>query len=381
MSFIGNYSVFNKTPGRLFSGPSVSDNRCNWNTPGSSRSFYYQDSGNFNTPGGFINTHPLFFYGHPLGTVPPYSWIIPQKAGGMALRVDGSGIIDQTLIPQQPTSVNFTGTGSMASAITGLGNVLCAFTGSSTFTASSIGNGNIVITANGSGGLTATILGNGNISISLTGSGTLSGPASLFLNMICAMTGSGTLSADAALLVSMLCSMTGASTMTASIVGLKQMDASFTGTGSLSGNIVGFANMISNLLGSGTLTEGMQAVANMSMDIVVTGTGLSTANVGQAVWESILSMYNADPNSAAAKLLGASSAGDPWSTSLPAAYTGTQAGNILAQILTLVDELHKIEGLSNGVPMVVTQTNRTAGTINLDITGDGENITTVNRND
>lgn len=48
---------------------------------------------------------------------------------------------------------------------------------------------------------------------------------------------------------------------------------------------------------------------------------------------------------------------------------------------TKLDELHKLQGLAPGLPMKVTPTNRTVDTINLDITGDGENEVTVERND
>jgi hypothetical protein len=75
----------------------------------------------------------------------------------------------------------------------------------------------------------------------------------------------------------------------------------------------------------------------------------------------------------------AASAGDPWSTALPGSYADGEAGKILAQIQTLVDELHKIQGLDAANPMTVTPTSRTAGSIDLEITGDGETSTTVAR--
>lgn len=50
-------------------------------------------------------------------------------------------------------------------------------------------------------------------------------------------------------------------------------------------------------------------------------------------------------------------------------------------VQTLVDELHKIQGLSVGNPMTVTPTSRTAGTVAQTISGDGENTSTVTRNE
>ena len=48
-------------------------------------------------------------------------------------------------------------------------------------------------------------------------------------------------------------------------------------------------------------------------------------------------------------------------------------------IFNVVDELHKIQGLDISNPMTVTPTTRDAGSIHLDITGDGETTTTVTR--
>lgn len=195
------------------------------------------------------------------------------------------------------------------------------------------------------------------------------------------LTGSGSFSADLGSVISMLLGMIGNGDLTASIGGILNMDMDMVGSGDLSADMQGIANMVIEMLGSGDLEATIAGYGNMSIDMVVTGTGLSTSNVGQYVWQAILSEFSANPDSAAAKLLAAGSAGDPWSTNLPASYTGTQAGAIMDRIQTLVDELHKIEGLSLGNPMEVTQTNRTAGTINLDITGDGETQTIVTRND
>lgn len=48
-------------------------------------------------------------------------------------------------------------------------------------------------------------------------------------------------------------------------------------------------------------------------------------------------------------------------------------------IRLLVDEMHKIQGLDASNPMTVTPTLRSAGSIDLDLSGDGENITIVTR--
>jgi hypothetical protein len=151
-------------------------------------------------------------------------------------------------------------------------------------------------------------------------------------------TGSGNLDATASLTIAMLCAMTGNGTLTADIVGLLNASVNFTGNGDLSADVKGVGNMIIDMLGSGDLDATIAAYGNMSIDIVVTGTGLTTSNVGQAVW-SVLAANNNVPLTMGAKLNSAASAGDPWSTILPGSYTGDEAGKIVADLETLIKQV------------------------------------------
>lgn len=54
---------------------------------------------------------------------------------------------------------------------------------------------------------------------------------------------------------------------------------------------------------------------------------------------------------------------------------------LVTQMQGLVDELHKIQGLSAGNPMTVTPALRSAAGINLSISGDGQSSTTVTRSE
>lgn len=219
----------------------------------------------------------------------------------------------------------------------------------------------------------------GGMSMRVTGNGTLTANLIPTINGAIDFTGTGTLSAEAGLVVSMFCDMFGSGSLTANIVGLLNMSVDLEGSGDLEAGMSGFANMLIDLEGSGDLDATISAYGNMSIDIVVTGTGLSTANVGQAVWEALVNQFDGNPDSAAAKLLSAGSAGDPWSTNLPASYADGQAGKIMSQIQVLVDELHKLQGLNQAAPMTVTPSSRVAGDISLTITGDGETSSTVTR--
>lgn len=58
----------------------------------------------------------------------------------------------------------------------------------------------------------------------------------------------------------------------------------------------------------------------------------SAAAIADAVWDEVLSGHLAGGSTGAA-LNAAGSAGDPWTTTLPGTYTGTQAGKVLSDIL------------------------------------------------
>jgi len=219
----------------------------------------------------------------------------------------------------------------------------------------------------------------GGMSMRVEGNGTLTADLIPTINGSIDFTGSGTLSAEAGLVVSMFCDMVGEGSLTANIVGLLNMSVDLEGSGDLEASLSGIGNMLIDLQGSGDLEATIAAYGNMSIDIVVTGTGLSTANVGQLVWKALVDQFDDNPDSAAAKLLSAGSAGDPWSTALPASYVGTQAGNILSQIQALVDELHKVNRLDLANPLTVTPDSMDVGGIHIDITGDGETSSTFTR--
>lgn len=237
----------------------------------------------------------------------------------------------------------------------------------------------------------------GEMSMRTSGTGTLTADLYAGMLMTIDLTGSGGLSANGALIISMLCNMIGSGTLTANIVGLSNMTLALTGSGSLTANMSGFAEMVAALSGSGSLSTNIGAIGNMSVDMVVTGTGLSTANVGQAVWE-YLAALSTDPNTMGGKLNAAGGAADPWGTLLPGAYTTGMAGKIIGDFLDrsvsdgstqtsidalqiLIDELHKVQGLNASFPATTTPSNLTVDTINIDITGDGISSTTFTRND
>ena len=180
----------------------------------------------------------------------------------------------------------------------------------------------------------------GAMSMRATGSGGLTANLYPTRAMAIDLTGSGSLAATGALIISMFASLTGSGSLTANIQGLLNMSASIGGSGSLSADMEGIASMACDLLGAGDLDATIAAFGNMEIDIVVTGAGLSTANVGQAVWTSVLANY-AEAGNAAQALSTASSGGVDynalaaavWQELLEAGFTAADMVRIMSAAL------------------------------------------------
>lgn len=192
-----------------------------------------------------------------------------------------------------------------------------------------------------------------------------------------AITGSGTISGSLSLVIQLACNLLASGTVSASLIGKLEMASALAGSGDLTASLNLIAFVVSELTGSGTISGTFKGNASLAADISSSST-LSPENLAAAVWNSIAASFNT-AGTMGNKMNSAASAGDPWSTPLPGSYLSTEAGGILAQIQTLVDELHKIQGLDASNPMTVTPTSRVSGSIDLEITGDGETSTTVTR--
>lgn len=230
----------------------------------------------------------------------------------------------------------------------------------------------------------------GGMAMRVQAEGTLAGNLVPTYPMEIDLTGAGDLDATAGLVVSMLLALAGSGSITASITGRLNATLDLTGAGGLSASMQGVASMIVGLLGVGDLDATIAAIGDMSIDIVVTGAGLSTANVGQAVW-SALAAANNDAGTMGNKLNGAASAGDPWSTALPGSYASGTAGALLAalqngltagQQAQLLD-LWRLAALDEALPQTVARngntTTITVGSITLTISDDGVGNSTVAR--
>lgn len=169
----------------------------------------------------------------------------------------------------------------------------------------------------------------GGMSMRPLGEGTLAADLIPTRPMTIDMTGSGDLEATAALVVSMACAMTGSGSLTATITGLLDMTCDMTGSGDLTADMEGIASMAIDMLGQGDLEATIAAYGDMTIDIVVTGTGLSTANVGASVWNALAASFNA-VGTMGEKLNDAGSASNPWTEVIESGYTAAEILRLIA---------------------------------------------------
>lgn len=146
------------------------------------------------------------------------------------------------------------------------------------------------------------------------------------------LTGAGQLEATGALAIAMAIALSGSGTLTASILAQLNMSIDLTGSGDLDATLAAYGNMACDLLGAGDLDATIAAYGNMSIDIVVTGTGLTTANVGPAVWSAIAAANNL-PGTMGEKLNDAGSAANPWTEVIEGGLTAADFMRLMMAVL------------------------------------------------
>ena len=187
------------------------------------------------------------------------------------------------------------------------------------------------------------------------------------------LTGSSDFDATAALVVSMLAAFSGSGTLAAEIQGRLNATIDMTGSGDLSADMTAVANAIIALSGTGDLEATISAIGDMTIDMVVTGTGLSTANVGQAVWAAIAAANNG-AGTMGEKLNDAGSASNPWTEVIESGYTAAEILRLLAAVMA-----GKSSGGTSGATTVVFRDlGDTKDRVEADVDGSG-NRTTVTR--
>lgn len=149
------------------------------------------------------------------------------------------------------------------------------------------------------------------------GSGTLVASALAVKLAEADLTGTGELDAIGGLVVQLLADLIGSGEISdADLKAFLQAIASLTGSGAASGTRTGIGALISALTGDGTAeTSTATGTGELDADLVVTGTGLTTSNVGPAVWAALAAANNVT-GTMGEKLNDAGSAGNPWAALL-----------------------------------------------------------------
>lgn len=150
MALLGNYSVLTKSAGQFRSGSTVSDNRSAWGGSGRQRALFFPETANPD------ELTLLRKSGVPSGYSPPYTWLIPQRDGGLGSRreINGLGAVSAALLRVRRSSANIASTGSITTAdlkvlvplvstLSGSGSVSAALRAVSGLVASLAGTGSI----------------------------------------------------------------------------------------------------------------------------------------------------------------------------------------------------------------------------------------------
>lgn len=179
----------------------------------------------------------------------------------------------------------------------------------------------------GVGGLVGAIAGGKNAEATLTGVGALSGTAALIVSLVAAITGSGTISS-------------------AALLAYLNLAAALAGSGDLTGARTAIGHAAALLEGEGEIagTSTATALGTLAAAITVTGTGLTTGNVGAAVWAAIAASNN-DAGTMGEKLNDAGSASNPWTEVIESGYTAAQILRLIA-----VAVQGNASGLEDGTP-------------------------------
>ena len=182
----------------------------------------------------------------------------------------------------------------------------------------------------------------------LTGSGTIGGTALAVKLATADISGSGSLAAVGGLIVQAIADLAGSGDITdGDLKAFLAAVASISGSGGISdAEAAGLGALICAITGTGTAAGSTATgVGELTADLVVTGTGLTTGNVGQAVWSAIASANNTS-GTMGEKLNDAGSASNPWTEVIESGYTAAEILKLLAAVAQ-----GNASGLESGSPV------------------------------
>ncbi len=237
----------------------------------------------------------------PNGALPPVSWVLPRKSGGMVSRtgrIVGSGGV---------SSANGALGFNLDSDLTGSGDITYASGALVMYAVAALVGAGTVTTAQ------LTAIGNTIAALSGQGDITASGQLAQVLLAVAALSGSGDLDGAGQL-----------------VQGLAAV-AAMVGSGDLSGAAGALVGLSATLAGSGAAGGTASALGALSADFVLTGSLLDTSNVGAAVWGAIAAANN-DAGSMGEQMNNAGAGGNPWDTVIESGYTAEEVLRILLAV-------------------------------------------------
>lgn len=177
----------------------------------------------------------------------------------------------------------------------------------------------------GGGGLASTL--------QIVGTGSIGGTALAVKLATAALSGSGSLAAVGSLIVQAIAALSGSGGISsADLKAFLQAVASISGSGGISSaSARGLGALVCALTGLGTVSPTLTGRGEMTADLVVTGTGLTTSNVGQAVWAALAAANNSS-GTMGEKLNDAGSAANPWTEVIESGYTAEEVLRILLAV-------------------------------------------------
>lgn len=180
----------------------------------------------------------------------------------------------------------------------------------------------------------------------ITGSGALAVDALAVKLAEAGLTGDGALEALGSLIVSAIAALTGSGDVTdANLQAFLQAVAALTGSGTAAGPLVGLGELLSALSGAGVAASTLTGTGEMDADLIVTGTGLSTSNVGQAVWSALAAANNVT-GTMGEKLNDAGSGSNPWTEVIESGFTAAEILRLIAAVIQ-----GDATGLESGAPV------------------------------
>lgn len=172
----------------------------------------------------------------------------------------------------------------------------------------------------------------------INGAATLAGSLASGINIVSALEGTSALTADLKLITSMNATLEGSGSLVGALVGTIALDATINGTSSVAAALGLISNMAASLAGTGSIAGNLKGTLSLSADIYVNQSQATVDELVAGVWNAIAADYN-NGASMGEIMNNMGAVADPWTTTLPGAYTGDQAGAIIDRLETLIKQV------------------------------------------